>query len=402
MIVVVHTLALYSIYISMRRIARDREGDKAMLNYNDLRPEDDFKKRDYELVFPKMTQAEKARTIDKILTLKRGLDGEIAPRRADENLLIASWNLKEFGHTTQRLPETYFYIAEILSYFDLICIQEIKSTLNDLQILLRLLGDDWGYLVNDITEGSAGNSERSGYLFNKKRVQLAGLAGEIVLWDTLTATTTIKQLKRTPYITGFTAGWKTFALINVHLQPGDKPDDVAYRKAEVDLLLQALAYKREHGRLWTENLIVIGDFNFYAGATKDNPAIAAINAAGFREVESLIGVDTNVTKTEAYDHFFLTRNEYFTLGQSADGKENGGVFEPYTYVYQLGEEAVYAEYMKAHYTGSKDMNDPANQADYFKNYWRKNQLSDHFPIWFELVIDSSDVFLERSLQSYTP
>jgi endonuclease/exonuclease/phosphatase family metal-dependent hydrolase len=373
-----------------------------MLNYNDLRPEDDFRERDYELVFPGMTRLEKTRTIRKLLELKRGLDREIAPRRADENLIIASWNLKEFGHTTQRLPETYFYIAEILSYFDLVSIQEIKSTMKGLQIILRLLGDDWGYLVNDITEGNAGNSERSGYLFNKKRVQLAGLAGEIVLWDTLTANSTIKQLKRTPYITGFTAGWKTFALINVHLQPGDKPEDVTYRKAEVDLLLQALAYKRENGRLWTENLLVIGDFNFYEGATKDTPAIAAINDAGFREVESLIGVDTNASQSEAYDHFFLTRNENFTLGQSADGRENGGVFDPFEYVFKPGEEAQYSEYMQEDYTGSKDMTDPANQEVYFKNPWRKNQISDHFPIWFELIIDSSDVFLERSLQSYTP
>ena len=90
-----------------------------MLSYNDLRPEDDFKQRDYELVFPQLQKkkAVKKRTIKKLLELKRGLDSSIASRRAEENLIIASWNIKEFGHTTQRLPESYFYIAEILSYF---------------------------------------------------------------------------------------------------------------------------------------------------------------------------------------------------------------------------------------------------------------------------------------------
>lgn len=29
-------------------------------------------------------------------------------------------------------------------------------------------------------------------------------------------------------------------------------------------------------------------------------------------------------------------------------------------------------------------------ASYFKHPWRKNQLSDHYPIWVELVIDSAD------------
>jgi endonuclease/exonuclease/phosphatase family metal-dependent hydrolase len=372
-----------------------------MQYYNDLRPEDDFKKRDYELVFPHMLKLEKKRTITKLLALKRGLDGAIAPRRADENLIIASWNIKEFGHTTQRLPESYFYIAEILSYFDLIAVQEIKSTLDDLHIILRLLGDDWGYLVNDITEGDAGNSERSCYLFNKKRVKLAGLAGEIVLWDELTRHSTIKQLKRTPYITGFTAGWKTFALINVHLHPGDQANDVTFRKEEVSLLLQALAEKRAKGRLWSENLILVGDFNLYNGVTKDNPTIEMIQNAGYRELENLVGVDTNASQTEAYDRLFLTRSEYFSLGQSPAGRENGGVFNPFDYVFKVGEESTYKAYMKAHYTGTRDMGDPANQKGYFKHPWRKNQMSDHFPIWCELITDSSPVFLERNLQSYT-
>ena len=162
--------------------------------YNDLRPKADFNKKDYALIFPKMKKAEKKRTIKNLLRLKQGLNTDIAPKQADYNLLIASWNIKEFGHTTQRLSESYFYIAEILAHFDLIAIQEVKSYLDDLYIVMRLLGPDWCYNVNDITEGAAGNSERSAYIFNKKRVQFAGLAGEIVLWDDLTAGSDIKQL----------------------------------------------------------------------------------------------------------------------------------------------------------------------------------------------------------------
>jgi endonuclease/exonuclease/phosphatase family metal-dependent hydrolase len=368
--------------------------------YNDLRPADDFKKRDYELIFPNMSLTEKKRTITKLLELKQGLDNSIAPRRTDENLIVASWNIKEFGHTTQRIPESYFYIAETLSYFDLIAVQEIKTSLNDLFIIVRLLGDDWGYLVNDITEGDSGNSERSCYLFNKKRVQLAGLAGEIVLWDDITQISSIKQLKRTPYITGFTAGWKTFALINLHLHPGNKSTDIGLRKEEVSLLLKALSEKKRRDRLWSENLICVGDFNFYSGATKDDPTIQMIEDAGFKEVSGLIGVDTNASQTDAYDRFFLSRNEYFSLGQDSTGQENGGVFNPFDSVFKIGEESVYSKYMVEDYTGSKDMTDPANQTKYFKHPWRKNQISDHFPIWFELIIDSSPVFLERSLQSF--
>ena len=102
-----------------------------MPNYNDLRPQDDFKKKDYALIFPEMKVGEKKRAIENLLELREGLRKEIVEKKADENLLVASWNIKEFGHTKQRLDESYIYIAEILSRFDLIAIQEVKSTLKD-------------------------------------------------------------------------------------------------------------------------------------------------------------------------------------------------------------------------------------------------------------------------------
>ena len=372
--------------------------------YNDLRPEEDFNKKDYALIFPGMKRDEKKRTIVNLLRLKKGLADEIAPKRADHNLLIANWNIKEFGHTTQRLSEAYFYIAEILSRFDLIAIQEVKSHLKDLYIVMRLLGPDWSYIVNDITEGRAGNSERSTYVFNHKRVEFAGLAGEIVLWEDLTAGSDIKQLKRTPYITGFKTGWKKFALINLHLHPGDDtdktPTSFAFRAGEVSLLLRALAEKLSSGKIWNENLILVGDFNFYSGPDKDDATIELINEAGYREVESIAGRDTNASQSEAYDRVFIMRNQYFTLARDQNGREVGGVFNPFDYVYKTGEEQVYKKYMKAQYTGEKDLDEGDNLLKYFKHPWRKNQISDHFPIWFELLVDSSVQFLRRKLESY--
>ena len=116
-----------------------------MPTYHDLRPEADFVARDYALVFPNMTVTEKRRTIRNLLRLKEGL-AEIPYRRTEDNLVIASWNIKEFGHTTQRLPEAYFYIAEIIAVFDLVAIQEIKSSVFDLDIIMRILGDNWQFV----------------------------------------------------------------------------------------------------------------------------------------------------------------------------------------------------------------------------------------------------------------
>ena len=133
-------------------------------------------------------------------------------------------------------------------------------------------------------------------------------------------------------MTGFTAGWKTFALINVHLHPGEdtdsNPTDFEFRNTEVSLLLKALAEKLSSSKIWDKNLILVGDFNFYNGPTKDDATISLINQAGYREVESLTGIDTNASQTESYDRLFIMRNDYFTLGEDQNGNEMGGVICP--------------------------------------------------------------------------
>lgn len=360
--------------------------------YNDLRPQSDYEKRDYALVFPDMQVAEKRHTITNLLRLKAGLEERIPSRKTDENILIASWNIKEFGHTSQRLNEAYFYIAEIIARFDLVAVQEVKSTLKDLDIVMRILGGDWGYLVNDITDGNSGNSERSAYLFNKKRLKLSGLAGELVLWPEITAGSEIKQLKRTPFMTGFKSAWKSFVVLNVHLHPGNDDEDLAYRKEEVRLLLVAL--KPMIARLRNQNLVLAGDFNLYQG--DDDATITLINGAGFTEVDSLIGLNTNVSQTQAYDRMFMHKNKYFQVGMDSHGKENGNVFNPFDFVFKQDEYMQYKQQMIDVYSGEKDLeNDDKALAKYFMRYWRRNQISDHFPIWFELRTDSSARFLEH-------
>lgn len=368
--------------------------------YNDLRPASDLKKKEYATLFPDMDDAQKKRCIRSLLELRNGLDKDVAVKKADENLLIASWNIREFGHLTKRLPEAYFYIAEILNRFDLIAIQEIKSTLDDLNIIMRLLGSDWEYMINDITEGSAGNAERSAYIYNTKRVKLAGIAGEISLHDELTKDSTIKQLKRSPYITGFVAGWKKFSLINLHLHPNKRKEDLAYRKEEVRLLLTAIAEKIRKGRFWNENLILVGDFNFYEGKNKDEETVQLIYDAGFKEIEALKGVDTNASKTEAYDRLFFHVNDYFKIAKDKEGQEVGKVFNPFTYVFKEPDFDIYRTNMLNDYGGKKNLLDPGLLIKYFMRNWRRGQLSDHFPIWAEIIIDSSDDFLASKLMEF--
>lgn len=353
--------------------------------YNDLRPNEDPNKQDYSLVFPQFTNAGKIRTIDNLLKLREYISKNIQVKKNDKNLILSSWNIKQFGFLKQRLPESYFYIAELISSFDLVAVQEVKKGLKDLDILMKLLGKDWKYLMTDVTEGNAGNWERFAYIYNTKRVDFTGLAGEIVLWKELFEENEESiQLKRSPYMTGFRAGWKLFALLSVHLHPGNDKESQNLRKREVELLMKALAAKKKAKTLWTENMIILGDFNLY----KNNTEIFEVSKQNdFIESNILEGLTTNTAKSgEAFDRMFFKKNEYFEV-PTKENNHKGGVVNIFDILY-----TIYGEY-KAEEIFKKYADDDAKGEKYFKNYWRKDQLSDHNPIWVEIDIDSTDQFL---------
>src|SRR6187401_1697525 len=79
--------------------------------------------------------------------LRQALDATLPPRLGD-NLLIATWNLRAFGSLTQKWHSgandspkrdlaAALCIAEIVSRFDVIAIQEVKADLRALRDLLK-------------------------------------------------------------------------------------------------------------------------------------------------------------------------------------------------------------------------------------------------------------------------
>src|SRR5262245_19847684 len=124
------------------------------------------------------------RAADGLLRLRNQLKRELPPRNVAETLLLATWNLREFGRNQKygaRLPESIQYIAEIVDRFDLVAIQEVHQNLNDLKRLMRALGDWWSYIVTDVTPGRSGNQERIAFVFDTRKVKFDVLAGELVL-----------------------------------------------------------------------------------------------------------------------------------------------------------------------------------------------------------------------------
>jgi endonuclease/exonuclease/phosphatase family metal-dependent hydrolase len=363
--------------------------------YNDLRPDNDAKKQEFGLLFDPAEFDDKQRlqTIDSLLKIRKELKQRVPEKSADKSLLLASWNIKEFGHLKERLPESYFYIAEVISRFDLIAVQEIKRELDDLNRVLKILGSDWKYIITDITEGRAGNRERFAYIYDSRKVEPSGLSGEIVLWDDLTKDSDLKQLKRTPAITGFTAGWKSFAIINVHFHPGNSSQDKKVRNEEITLLLKALKEKERKGHLWNDNLIILGDMNLFMN---NSDMVEQFVNNGYIESEGLIGKPTNIAKNkEIYDRIFYKANNFFKVIEDDGGRHRADVLEVFDFIYPDSEFKRYEAFMKIHKDDPSNIQDDPSLLAYYQRFWRKGQISDHNPIWVELEIDSSDDFLEK-------
>ncbi|MDR0491100.1 MAG: hypothetical protein LBH28_07655, partial [Oscillospiraceae bacterium] len=72
--------------------------------------------------------SEKARVVERLLALRAQLNRDIPAKTATEPLLLATWNIREFGDN--RRSESLHYIAEIISRFDLVAVQEVASNLD--------------------------------------------------------------------------------------------------------------------------------------------------------------------------------------------------------------------------------------------------------------------------------
>ena len=107
----------------------------------------------------------------------------VPPSDSASYVRIATWNLREFDSPSYglRSQEAKAYIAEILSHFDLIALQEIRRDLGALNDVKNLLGPNWDYIATDVTEGSSGNYERMAFLFNRDKVWFRRVAGELTL-----------------------------------------------------------------------------------------------------------------------------------------------------------------------------------------------------------------------------
>ena len=316
--------------------------------------------------------------------LRQKLQEQIPDKTVSETLLLATWNIREFG-LGKRLEESFYYIAEIISRFDLVAIQEVSNNMGGLEKVMKILGRKWDFIVTDSTEGPAGGTERMAFLFDKSKISFKNLAGEIVLPDKSLIHGKL-QYARTPFCVAFQAGWFMFNLTTVHIYYGkEKGEEYLRRVAEIDSIA---AFLTKRAKLENVNYILLGDFNI---VDTTDQTMNALENNKFFIPDAIKKKPSDLGGTKHYDQIAFKLKEDVDMYVFSKENQKAGTFNFFEFLYTPEELPVYLPLFDPKNTKGKT---PRQLETYYLSKWRTFQLSDHLPLWVELKIDFSDQYLK--------
>jgi len=313
-----------------------------------------------------------------LLQLRAQLHSEIGEERNPRGLIIGSWNIKHFDGGAPRLDESFYYIAEIISNFDICTIQEAKSV-EAMKKLKKLLGPNWEFFINDSAGTGRGNHERVAFVYNTNKVFFRSLIGELVLSDSEEING--RQFARSPFFAAFQAGWFKFTLYSVHIVQKDKVGQPS-RLEEIESVAETLV---DRARIENGVQILLGDLNI---DHVEDPEHVALTKRGF--VVPDIG-PTNLSLTKVFDHIAITGPKDMTEFVRA------GSFDWRKSVFRDDQ----AENYKPIATQMAIANNRATPGDDWESKyssWTSNEMSDHLPVWIEILTDFSDDYLRRTMK----
>lgn len=322
----------------------------------------------------------------KILALRKAIRAQIPTKTREDKLLLATFNIREFDSNSKkngpRTTEAIYYLAEIISSFDIIALQEINQDISAFKKVMRILGPDYNYFLTDITEGHAGNGERMAYIYDQKKVQFRNIAGEIVLPET--TKNPVPQFARTPYLVAFQAGWFKFNLCTVHIYYGkDTGEDFEKRIAEIENLSM---FFKKRAQKEDENFILLGDFNIL---NNEDRTMKALLKGGFAIPDALVKRSgSNLQKDKFYDQIVYKEGK-----NKVKFSGNAGVLDFYEAVYNDNEKEVYYEDFCLTMKGNNKEYSKEIFNKKFKE-WKTYQMSDHLPLWVEFDINYSEDYLK--------
>ncbi len=324
--------------------------------------------------------------------------------------------------------------AEILSAFDVCAVQELCEDLAPLEHVMRLLDPAYEFIITDVTEGPGGNKERLGFIYDSKKVDFKGVAGEIVLpnRDLVVDGERLRQFARTPFSCVFQASWFRFTFSTVHIYCGAPGEKSSKYKRRVQEILRVAKFLSKRADRSSDSQILVGDFNIEDYEAKTFDALAD---QGFEMHRNKQG--SNADQTKFYDQISFKAQEgriQFAEPQGEIGDH--GTFNLFERLYnreafEQHRPAVEASIQRRlkrlaadirRFERSRDRAKTkttvqrrqadiakartkidtwearlADEDELFDCYWewRTFQLSDHLPLWVNLRIDFADAYLDR-------
>ncbi len=329
---------------------------------------------------------ERKRIIERLLVLRKQLDEEIPEKTAASSLILATWNIREFG-SKMRTLEDYFYIAEIISRFDLIAIQEVLGNKKALEKLMPILGRNWSYIATDATEGTAGGSECMAFLYDTNKVTFKNVAGEIVLPKNKLLNGL--QFARTPFSVMFQVGWFKFYLTTVHIIFGKSTKVNPQRLAEIKCIAKFLTERQKKEKT---NYVLLGDFNV---PKVDDDYMKALENGGFYIPNAIKKHPTDLGGTKHYDQIAFNLKLTKTMTLFKEKIQKAGAFDFTKSVHTKDDWEIY----KPDFEEKCEDKSEKGIRDHYIRYHRTYRMSDHLPLWVELNVDFSEQYLEGLKES---
>lgn len=325
---------------------------------------------------PEITDAPPADVTAQLDAVSAALDSVVPPKRLGQNLLIGTWNVRAFNRITPKWRSTsgdspirdlsnVLSIAEVIRRFDVVAVQEVGGTPEAFLAMMKALGEDWAFLVTDVTLGDAGNHERLAFMFDRGRVRPSGLACELVVAAEEMGVPNAmldRQFARTPYGASFACGEQIFTLVTLHVIWGEGPHS---RVGELRRIARWLADWARSGDAWGENLIALGDFNI---DRQGDELYEAFTSTGLAPPDNLNHVPRTIFEDPLAppdERHFYDQIAWFTGSQ--------------------GTPEISLSYRNAGTFSFLDGLIPAD-SDSQLSY----RISDHFPLWVEFDLPDSD------------
>lgn len=313
-------------------------------------------------VFPKPDFAFEYQVADEVALLRLHKQERAVPARAQDRLLVATWNLANFGAQDRR-DQDRALMAEIVSWFDLVAIQECRENFGDLFDLHQKLPVSYRVLMSD----AAGNNERMAFLYDSSKLTLLEEIGEIAFPPSRLKSIklpnnpqTFKGFDRNPYLAAFKVGATSFVFVNVHLFFGkDDLSSIRRRSLETYAVAKWSDLRKRSPFSFTRELVALGDFNMPKSEPGDE-VFDALTKLGLQVPEHSTQIASSISSDANYDQVaFLPQT-------TQDCFQAKGVFDY--------DQVIFPALWQ---NGTNEKN--------YKAYLRY-YISDHRPMWVQLAV----------------